>query len=342
MPHPPKVFIHGTTVLITSRTEEGLPLVPTPYMNSILLGAIGAALSKYPVKLQDFGFEANHFHMVIEVENPDDVSRFVGYVKQEIAHRVNRLLGRRKRTIWAEGFDSPTLLDAKKFLRKMVYALINPVLDDIVPNMDESPYLSSWKMLKEKIYSIPYKAIPRDEIPKLKDPRRPWLENRRVLDVIEETNGEKGIITIDPYAWKHCFAETKDLSDEEVHKMIIEEIEQGIALNSERRKQEGKTSFPSKEDLQHQSMLKSYEPKKFGKRMLCLASDKATRLQFINFIKYLLSLANQIKDKWKRSIHSDTTEERASFFNSRTLYPPGLYPPGRLPVASILPGAWLY
>lgn len=330
MPNPPKVFIHGTLVFVTTRTEEGLPLVPTKVMKKIIKSVLGTAHALYPVKVVDFDFELNHFHMILVVEDPEDVPHFVGYVKQEISHRVNRLLDRRKRTLWAEGYDSPIILDAETALKKIVYTLLNPVLSDIIQTMDEYPGLNSLRMLKEKQFAFRFKRIPRDSVPTLRDPKRPWLDNRAILDKFEQVDGEEQTFTLCPYAWKHCFTETANLSDEEIHAMMLKAIEEELALIAERRKQEGKISFPSSEAIEQQSMLKTYEPKKFGKRMLCLAAKKATRLPFIKYVKSLLKQAKDFKDKSFSSIESYTE------------YPPGLFRPGRSPVASILRGTCCY
>ena len=91
MPSLPKVFIHNTVVMATTRVEEGLPLVPTQFMNTIIMSILAMAQEKYPVEVIGFVFQANHFHFILRVEVPENVPLFIGYVKQEIAHRVNRL-----------------------------------------------------------------------------------------------------------------------------------------------------------------------------------------------------------------------------------------------------------
>jgi len=56
--------------------------------------------------------------LIIRVINPDDVPRFVGYLKSEMAHMVNKLLGRRRKTIFNREYDSPKFLtpeDIKKY-----------------------------------------------------------------------------------------------------------------------------------------------------------------------------------------------------------------------------------
>src|SRR5690606_7274325 len=102
MPENRKYFVNRTAHLITSRTEEGLPLVPSLIMNFIIWCILARARTLYRVRVSHFLFMANHFHMLIVVDDPEHLSPFVGYVKAETAHAINRLLGRRKKTVWAD------------------------------------------------------------------------------------------------------------------------------------------------------------------------------------------------------------------------------------------------
>ena len=96
MPSAPKLFISGTTISVSFRTKEGLPFVPVSFINEIIWSNLAKAQSKYPVKIIWITFEANHAHMLLRVTNPELISAFVGYVKQETSHALNRLLDRKK------------------------------------------------------------------------------------------------------------------------------------------------------------------------------------------------------------------------------------------------------
>ena len=110
MPRNNKVFINRTVVSITTRIQEGLPFVATPFMCLLLQSYLAGAQERYPVKIVAFMVMGNHLHMLLVVENPEDVSHFMEYFKRETAIARNRLLGRRQRTVWASGCDSPIFL----------------------------------------------------------------------------------------------------------------------------------------------------------------------------------------------------------------------------------------
>ena len=159
-----KYFPHNSVIYVTARTEVGLPLVATHFINFFIWGILAKARSMYDVKVCHFLFMYNHLHMVLVVDNPEHVSEFMGYVKGETAHAVNRLLGRRQRTIWCKGYDSPLLLtpeDVKKYIR---YTYLNPVKASLVDLVKEYPGVSSWDMFVTKNHKSHYRKTDRNNI----------------------------------------------------------------------------------------------------------------------------------------------------------------------------------
>jgi REP element-mobilizing transposase RayT len=132
MPRNRKYFANKTVLFVTSRAEEGLPFPCNAVMNLILWGILARAREKHQIKVCHFIFLANHLHMLLVVENPEHVSSFVGYIKCESAHAVNRLLGRRKRTIWEDGYDSPVVLTPDSALNCIGYIYGNPARANLV------------------------------------------------------------------------------------------------------------------------------------------------------------------------------------------------------------------
>ena len=94
-----KYYPNRTVLLVSSRIEEGLPIVPSLNLNFIVWGILARAQSMYGVQVCHFVIMSNHFHMLLVVQDPEAVSDFLGYVKAEIAHAINRLQGRRQKTI---------------------------------------------------------------------------------------------------------------------------------------------------------------------------------------------------------------------------------------------------
>jgi len=94
-------------LFVTFSLEQGLLLLANPLCLAIIKSCLARAQFKHPVTISAFVIEATHVHLILVVNNPEDIPGFIGYFKRESAHMLNRVLGRRKRTVWCEGYDSP-------------------------------------------------------------------------------------------------------------------------------------------------------------------------------------------------------------------------------------------
>ena len=325
MPPARKQYFHNTVLSVASRMEEGLPLLPLDFVNELIWSCLAVACERHPVEIIACTFEANHFHLVFRVINPEDVSRFLGYLKQELSHRINRLLGKRKKTNWCKGFSSPTVLDYGKVLQEIAYALTNPIDDCLVHKLDEYRGVSTWQMFKSRRFSKECRYTSRDSIPCLKNPERPWLENRYVWKRIKKKNRKKLELTIHPYAWTECFAETREMSDEEAHELMMEEIRRK-ELELQQAHEKDKVRIAGFNALCVQSMVQKYIPQKHAPRMICLSLIKELRQRFIEEFKATCALARQVYENWKRGDYSIP-------------FPPGLFAPPPPRLANALPPA---
>ena len=323
---PPRKFIlPQSLILVTFRTEEGLPFVPLPFMNEIIWSAIAKAQYLYPVTICGFNFEANHAHFLLYVTNPELIPLFVGYVKQETSHALNRLLGRRQHTVWAEDYDSPAILDFDQVLRRFAYVLLNPVKDNLVSSMDSYPGVSSWELFSSRRTTRSCLCIKRDSVPTLHNPHRPWREADSVLETFKEKNQTERHVILSPYAWKHLFPETAGLSDDEVHSLLLKAIQEQEQHYLKANKEAG-SSPPPLSSLTHVSLLKPYTPSTYGKRMVCLSSSVPLRKAFIQLYRSLCAAAREALERWRAGdwLHP---------------FPPGMFPPALPRRANLLPAA---
>lgn len=288
-------------------------MVPTKFMNEIILGNLARAQRLYPVQIVAFVFERNHFHLILIVKDPEHVSAFVGYLKQEIAHAINRLLGRRKRTIWCEEYDSPTLLDFETMMKYLVYLYTQPQKDSLTETMDEYPGVSSWNMLLADQTERRCSIIPRDVVPRLRNPQMPWREDEQVQSELEAGRLGETKLLLSPFAWKECFPETKHCYDHELKSTLIARVRQTEEqIGAERRKAGSRVKGATA--LRKASMLEAYTPIKFGKKMFCLASCKQNRIPFIAWVKGIIQEAKHVYQLWKRG-------------HTQVPYPAGLFSP---------------
>ena len=294
MPNNPKCFIHQTVIDVTFRTEYGLPLVAAEYMRVILEGILARAQTLYPITICHFVVMANHMHMILVVQDPEVVKDFIGTIKKESAHAVNRLLGRRKRTVWCDGYDSAIILDPDKVVERIVHIYINPQKANLVESIEHYPNLNTWQDFVNGGKEEKLQRIPRACIPKL--PRAALTLQEQSYFTVNLLNKSEfgGILCIEPDAWLDCFAETRDV-DPELYKqeIVLKVREHEQQLTTQR-------SFPviGAEALRLQPINRPHVPKKFGPRMICLSTFREVRVAFISWYKERCEEAAEAIAKW--------------------------------------------
>ena len=279
-------------------------------MNLIIEGVLAKATRDYEIDVNHSIFMANHFHMIVTVINPDDVKEFYRYVKGEIAHAVNRLLGRRKRTVWADGYDSPIVLDEDKLKNLISYLYLNPLRANLVNTIDEYPGVSSWKMLKNKHKHKDCIKVPRDKISKLHNPALSVSEQKDLVSRYK-VNGKSYRLEYKPLSCFYAINPYTKVTQESLIEYI--ETEEKNFL-----KTRVKTETVGITKLRRQSMQKAYTPKKYSPKMICLSTDKELRKRVIENFKYLCLVAKKVYEKWKTGDLSPRI-------------PPGMYAP-RVPM----------
>ena len=194
-----KYHPHQSVLFVTFSVEEGLLLLANPLCLTLVKSALSAAQELYPVIISHFIVQATHLHLLMVVDDPEDVRNFIRYFKTESAHLINRLLGRRKRTIWCEGYDSPVVLTPEKALSVIAYFYANPAKDNLTETIDLFPGLSSWKMFQRKTYSKVWKRIRRPAVRAL-----PHHSSRAYTDEAQrllKDSSSKHTFSIQPNAW---------------------------------------------------------------------------------------------------------------------------------------------
>jgi len=91
----------GALVEVTCRTIHGRFLLkPSRRLNQIVLGVLGRAQRKQPVKLVSFVFLSNHYHLLLWVPNAQRLAAFMNFFNGNLAKEAGRL------TNWREKFWS--------------------------------------------------------------------------------------------------------------------------------------------------------------------------------------------------------------------------------------------
>jgi len=317
-----KYHPNRSVIFVTFSVEEGLLLLCNPLCLAIIQSCLATAQNLYPVTICHFVVEATHLHLIVVVQDPEDLPAFIGHFKTESAHMLNRLLGRSKRTIWCEGYDSPVVLTMNKALAVITYIYTNPAKDNLVKAIDDYPGFSSWKMFQTGQLTGHWKRLRRPLFSTLKPGSHNLRGYTRTAEQLLEASNEIETFTLAPNAWLEAFDITDPLEQRRVNARMIKLIRY-IEDRRERKREKERKQVIGRERLISQRFDLSYRPNRTGRRMWCLSDDRSLRVSYIRFLKKLKQEARRVLALWRAG---DTSVR----------YPPGLHPPSMPRLANVI------
>jgi len=267
-------------------------------MNLLLEGILARAAAMYDVTICHYIFMANHFHLIGVIGDPSEAPAFMRYVKGEIAHAINRLLGRRGRTVWSEGYDSPIILTADTVLDRMLYLYLNPARADLETSVAKYPLTNSYAFLINQRRSLSSRKVARDTIPPLKAAAMSSKDQESFSARLRRGKGTDEILTVKPWAWLQCFAKSTHLNPDTMREAFLKRlhfVERQLALIRHR-------PVVGAHALRLQSHIRAHTPAKHGKKMVCLSSDVTLRIHFIHWFQHQSTLASRAFHSWKQGI----------------------------------------
>jgi REP element-mobilizing transposase RayT len=309
-------------LFITFTVEEGLLLLSNPLCHAIIKSCLAAAQKLYPVRISHLLVEATHVHMLLTVYNPEHVPAFMRHFKTDSAHMINSLLGRKKRTLWCEGYDSPTVLTFAKAMMIIAYIYSNPAKDNLVQSIDEYPGFSSWKMFTSGEFIKVWKRLRRPQFRALTKDAHNLRGYTREAERLLANSSELETFTLEPNAWLEAFGITDPVEQQRINARVIERV-RTLEGRAARRRERERKGVVGRERLTTQRFDLTYRPSRKGKRMWCLAERRAIRMAYIRMFKKLKMEARKILALWRQG---DMTKR----------YPPGLYPPSFPKLANTL------
>lgn len=317
-----KYHPHGSVLFCTLSLEEGLLLLANPLCQAIVKTCLARAIELYPVRICHIIVEATHIHLVLVVNNPDHVESFFRHFKTDSAHMINGLLGRAKRTLWCEGYDSPIVLTPTRALIAIAYLYANPAKDNLETSIDRYPGFSSWKMFRSGKCTRQWKRLRRPQfIPVTRDANNLRGYTKMAGEILAASD-EIQTFTLEPNAWMEAFGYHTSEQQEAINDQLIARIRMLEERAERRRARENRRVF-GRERLLAQVFDTTYRPRRTGRRMWCLSEKRSVRREFIRFFRALMQTARAVRVRWKLG---DVTVP----------YPPGLYPPSMPKLANAL------
>jgi len=127
-------------VEVTCRTVQGRFLLsPSTELNEIILGVLGRAQRLYPVGLCGYVFLSNHYHLLLEVTDAQELSSFMGYLNSNLAREVARRTGWTDK-IWARRYQAiPVSEEGTAQVARLAYVLAHGTKERLVGKPEEWP-----------------------------------------------------------------------------------------------------------------------------------------------------------------------------------------------------------
>lgn len=313
--------------MVTTSVEEGILLPCNPLMQYLLQSALATAQTRYPVRIVAILISGTHIHLLLVVEDPNDVNQFMAHFKTEYAHMVNNLLGREKRTVWCEGYHSAPILDVATALEKLAYVYTNPAKDALEHSIEQYPGFSTWSVRKSGPTERKYKRIRRPALQKLPEHGLTLAEYRILRDELRGDSTETVTLKIEPDAWMDVYKIRRKKERRQFQEALDQEVKRQEEDYARKRVLNNKGVIGA-ERLRSEGFNLSYIPKRMSYKAWCFCSgDAELRKRFIAMVKQLIERGKEVVERWKLGDYS-------------VRYPIGLYPPSMPKLAEPIRGYW--
>jgi len=130
----------GALVEVTCRTiHSRLLLRPSRSFNELALGVFGRAQKRYKVRCCGVACLSNHLHLLLWVEDAEQLRKFMEYVNGNLARKVGRLVGWRDK-IWARRYQAILISEEERAqVARFRYVLAHGVKDGLVSHVRDWP-----------------------------------------------------------------------------------------------------------------------------------------------------------------------------------------------------------
>src|SRR4051812_37537520 len=140
----------GALVEVTSRAlHSRLLFRPSPLLNQIIIGTLARAKRRYKVRVCFFVAASNHLHLYLDVDDAEQLSRFMGYFGSKLAREVGRLTGW-KQKIFGRRYQAIVVSPEEAAqIDRLRYGLAHGAKEDLVERPRDWPGVHAVRALLE-------------------------------------------------------------------------------------------------------------------------------------------------------------------------------------------------
>ena len=142
--HPDNPLLANTSPI--NALDLSNDIIPKPSIINIIGAAVGRALEKHPIQIHAFEANMSHLHEQFSANEKqvDNAADFFRTVHSLIARGINKTWDREGHVFGARARIQPCLDDAAAE-QKLLYAVTNPIKDDLLENATKSPLFSTYE-----------------------------------------------------------------------------------------------------------------------------------------------------------------------------------------------------
>lgn len=130
----------GSLVEVTQRTLQGRHLlVPSPFLNDMVLGVLGRAQRLFPLEIHGYSFLTTHFHLLLTAPDALRLALFMGYFNSNLAREIARLTGWSEK-VWGDRYHAILITGEEEAqVARMKYILANGCKENLVARPQDWP-----------------------------------------------------------------------------------------------------------------------------------------------------------------------------------------------------------
>jgi REP element-mobilizing transposase RayT len=331
MPRPPKFYFPGKIYYITTSVEEGFMFPPNELTREYILKSLAQAQTRHKIEIVDIIVQPTHIHIMVRVLDPTDAAKFMERFKTETAHVVNRILGRKKKTVWCEGYDSPLIPDLATAIDRIAYIYANPSNDNGEDTIEAFPgfntfssrkWMASGELPLDDIEVTTYHLARSDFIPVMD--HTPEGYNRYRLNLVQ--NKKKNTVTFSPNALFKAFGITDEKEIRQLNAFIVAEVRKREEKNRSLREAAGRTVIGAKK-LRETPIGTHYVPNRKGRRMRVHCKDVKLRKEVLADLRAMVEKRDEVRELRRKGDYSRR-------------YPIGMFPPYEFRLAEYIRTPW--
>jgi REP element-mobilizing transposase RayT len=290
----------GALVDVTCRCIHGRMLLrPGPALNPIIIGALARSKRLHGVRIIAFAFLSGHLHLMIEVDDALQLSRFMCHFLSKLAREVGRLTDWREK-IFGRRYQAIVISTEKAAqIERLRYILANGTKEGLVERPQDWPGVHAVRaLLGEEILEGVWN-----------DRTQEYAARRLRRQKADPSRYESPeVLTLDPLpCWKH-------LSEEARRSRIASMVAAIQAEAAARRERTGIAPLGPEAILRQDPFSQPVRLKKSPAPRFHAASRKMRR--------YLYRLYSKFVEQFRDAAEKLRAGDRSARF------PPGSFPPG--------------